>query len=459
MRLRDYLVLGWDQLRRRKVVTLLCVMGIAIGSASIVVALAFGESVTHYSAKQMSYYLKTDEITVMNGGGSSETPNANGPGEYDITKQKLQLIRSLPNVKTAAAYENVGDLEFVADDSKIGRIDVTATDLGTLPDFGIEFQQGSPIDQDNVIVLSYTATIGLRDRQTSFSESARQQQARQELDIIEGRERAQIVPYPLYRKMIRLVRTVTLADGTTKTLEFPVRVVAIEKRPEGMSDRYLYFSQKTAYISSGLARQIREATAAASGNASAQITVGDKFDSVKVKVAPVDAVAQTDSLIQKMKLRTMNNLSRQESMSQEFVIVRIIFGGAGLFILFVASISIIVAMTMSTHQRRRQIGIMKVLGANLGQIRNMFVVESAMLGLLGGLAGILFAYWVVWAINIVLIRSSDSPSPDNAEILFISYWILPLGLFFAMLTGVLSGIFPAIKASRTDALTAIKREG
>jgi ABC-type antimicrobial peptide transport system permease subunit len=42
--------------------------------------------------------------------------------------------------------------------------------------------------------------------------------------------------------------------------------------------------------------------------------------------------------------------------------------------------------------------------------------------------------------------------------LFISFWILPLGLFFAMLTGIMSGIFPAIKASRTDALTAIKRE-
>jgi ABC-type lipoprotein release transport system permease subunit len=100
---------------------------------------------------------------------------------------------------------------------------------------------------------------------------------------------------------------------------------------------------------------------------------------------------------------------------------------------------------------------MKVLGANLGQIRNMFVVESALLGVMGGLAGILFAYWVIWGINVILIKTNSTGSGD-AEILFISFWILPLGLFFAMLTGIMSGIFPAIKASRTDALTAIKRE-
>ncbi|TNJ65703.1 ABC transporter permease [Paenibacillus hemerocallicola] len=457
MRLRDYIALGWDQLRRRKVVTLLCVMGIAIGSASIVVALAFGESISHYSTKQMSYYLKTDEITIMNNSSGSGSGQTSAVDDFGITKQKLNLIKSLPHVKTAASFERIGNLQFVADDTKTGYLDITATDLGTLTDFGFEYQQGAPIDQDNVIVLSYTATVGLRDRQTSLTDAARRQQAQLEQDVIQGREQPPIVPYPLYRKQIRLLKTVNMADGTSRTLEFPVRVVAIEKRAENMSDRAVFFSQKTAYISPGLARQIREAEAAVSGKSPGSLEAESHFDNVTVKVDQAANVAETDKLIQSLKLRTMNNLSRQESMSKEFVIVRIIFGGAGLFILFVASISIIVAMTMSTHQRRRQIGIMKVLGANLGQIRNMFVVESALLGVMGGLAGILFAYWVIWGINVILIKTNSTGSGD-AEILFISFWILPLGLFFAMLTGIMSGIFPAIKASRTDALTAIKRE-
>ncbi|MDF2715972.1 MAG: hypothetical protein K0R28_2897, partial [Paenibacillus sp.] len=442
MRFRDYIALGWDQLRRRKVVTLLCVMGIAIGSASIVVALAFGESISHYSTKQMSYYLKTDEITVMNNssrGSGSVSGQTSAVDDFGITKQKLNLIKSLPHVKTAASFENVGNMQFVADDTKTGYLDITATDLGTLTDFGLEFQQGAPVDQDNVIVLSYTATVGLRDRQTALTDAARRQQVQLEQDILQGREQPTIVPYPLYRKQIRLLKTINMADGTSRTLEFPVRVVAIEKRAPDMSNRAVFFSQKTAYISPGLARQIREAEAAVSGKSAGGLEAESHFDNVKVKIDQAAHVAETDKLIQSLKLRTMNNLSRQESMSKEFVIVRIIFGGAGLFILFVASISIIVAMTMSTHQRRRQIGIMKVLGANLGQIRNMFVVESALLGVMGGLAGILFAYWVIWGINVILIKTNSTGSGD-AEILFISFWILPLGLFFAMLTGIMSGI-------------------
>lgn len=72
--------------------------------------------------------------------------------------------------------------------------------------------------------------------------------------------------------------------------------------------------------------------------------------------------------------------------------MRTIALGIGLFVLFIASISIVVAMTMSTYQRRRQIGIMKVLGANLKQIRNMFIIEAALLGLVGGLVGIMLSY-------------------------------------------------------------------
>ncbi|GAA3400969.1 ABC transporter permease [Paenibacillus hodogayensis] len=457
MRFRDYIALGWDQLRRRKVVTLLCVMGIAIGSASIVVALAFGESISHYSTKQMSYYLKTDEITIMNQNGGSADGSNGELNEFGLTKQKLNMIKELPHVKSAASFADVGSMPFIVDDTKTGMVSIVATELSTLPDFGHEFQQGVPIDQDNVIVLSYTATVGLRDWQTSLTDGGRRQQSQLEQDIIQGREKAPIVPYPLYRKQIRLQKTINLPDGTVKTLEFPVRVVAIGKREEGMSDRGVFFSQKQAYISPGLAQQIRDAEAAVTGKNQRTGNAENQFDTVQVKIDNAANVEKTDKLIQSLKLRTSNNLSRQESMSKEFAIVRIIFGGAGLFILFVASISIVVAMTMSTHQRRRQIGIMKVLGANLKQIRNMFVVESALLGVMGGLAGILFAYWVIWGINVILVQTNPAGSAE-AEIMFISLWILPLGMFFAIMTGVMSGIFPAIKASRTDALTAIKRE-
>jgi ABC-type antimicrobial peptide transport system permease subunit len=85
----------------------------------------------------------------------------------------------------------------------------------------------------------------------------------------------------------------------------------------------------------------------------------------------------------------------------------------------------------------------------------MFIIEAALLGLLGGLLGILFSYWIVWGIN-ALILSLNNGQTDIS--IFIPYSAIPVGMTFAIMTGILSGIYPAVSASRTDALTAIKRD-
>ncbi|WP_144941189.1 ABC transporter permease [Paenibacillus sp. 32O-W] len=447
MRWTDYLRLGWDQLRRRLVVTLLCVIGIAIGSSSIIVALAFGESVTQFSEQRIGFYLKTDEIQIYPGQDSSDSAenkdSRSTSGAYDISKQKIEIIRSLPNVISIAPFNRLQYFNFTADSTKKGSAELIATDLTAMKDFGFELQQGAYQDLNNAIILSYGATVNLYDERTAAIRRTQSQR------ISSSREEEPLIPYPLYQKTILLEFADVQTDGTLQTVSFPVRVIGILKRPEGMPDSMVRYD-RTAYISLELGERIQEAM---QKSRSAYRFVEK---SIKAKVDSVEHVRQTEEWIRKLKLNTQSNLQQQESMQQEFVIVRLVFGGIGLFILFVASISIIVAMTMSTYQRRRQIGIMKVLGSNLRQIRNMFIVESTLLGLLGGIAGIVLSYWVIWLINIVVQKFSEGSSSE--ELLFISFWILPVGLFFAVLTGVLSGIFPAIKASRTDALTAIKRE-
>lgn len=436
MRFLDYLKLAWDQLRRRKVVTLLCMMGIGIGSSSIIVALSFSESVTQFSEQRMGYYLKTDEIEVR--GRDTGGPDAGKEDEpFSLTEHKIKIIQELPNVTGTAPFQQLGYFNFTADQTKRGDAEVIATDFESLEQFGYELQQGTFDHVHNGIILSYGATMNLRD--TRLPPELQSNHA----------DDQPIIAYPMYQKVISL--NVVAADGAGGAIsgQIPLRVVGILKKPEGMPDEQIQYD-RTAFVTQETASQIVDILK--SGR--------DWFErepTLKVKVASVDDVKQTETLIQKLKLITMSNVYRQEMMQQEFMILRILLGGIGGFILFVASISIIVAMTMSTYQRRRQIGIIKVLGANLGQIRNMFIVESALLGLLGGIAGTILSYWVIWGVNLVILEFSGGP-PMEDELLFISAGNVVIGLFFAVMTGILSGIFPAIKASRTDALTAIKRE-
>ncbi|NHN31274.1 ABC transporter permease [Paenibacillus agricola] len=467
MNIVDYLRLAWEQLKRRMVVTALCTMGIAIGSASIVVALSFGESINHYSRVQMTQFMNTDEITIHNGtppqGTSTSAGNPNENKTYELTKSKIDIMRNLPHVQAIATYQTMNAQLFVLD-HKLGRINnLIATELDTLVDFGFEFQQGGPSEQENTIILSYGATMGLFDEQLSGSGmpgmNSGNGQAAPERD-----NEQRYIAYPLYQKQIILKPQIFQANGVEITgIQFPLRVVGILKKPEGSSDQAAS-NMKTAFISPALGKKLQDAIAASTSTSASSTSNGSQqqpipaYNEVKIKADDSTHVEQIENMIKKLKLSTQTNLHYEEQMQGQLVILRFIFGGVGLFILFVASISIIVAMTMSTHQRRRQIGIMKVLGANLSQIRNMFIAESALLGLFGGACGILLSYWVIWGINLAVIHFSPPQPGSDLEILFISAWILPVGLFFAVMTGVLSGLYPAVKASRTDALTAIKRD-
>ncbi len=148
------------------------------------------------------------------------------------------------------------------------------------------------------------------------------------------------------------------------------------------------------------------------------------YNSVKVKVDAEEHVKQVEDQLKKLSVNTQSNLLQKERLEEQFSIFKAVAVGAGVFILIIASISIIVAMTMSTYQRRRQIGIMKVLGANLAQIRNMFIVEAALLGLLGGLLGILFSYWIVWGINALILNMTQG---ESAMSIFIPAKAIPTG--------------------------------
>ncbi len=438
MRWRDYFRLSWDQLRRRKVVTAMCAIGIAIGSSSIMVALAFGESITHYTELQMKHYLKTDEITV-----SDQEVDVHD----DKLRQKLHTIQTIPHVKSAATFEQLGYYRFDVDETKHGNLELIATDLEVLDDFGYKLQQGAVPANTHGIIITYGAMYDIYDDRTN---EIRQKLIEQNPELMDSLNELND-SYPLYQKTLILKTTEDLEDGTQQTFEFPVRVSGIIEKPEGTSTSMLRYDSR-AFISPELAEEIKQTLKHTASFQNQHIS-----KETKVIVDAPEHVEITETLIQKLKMDTSTNLHRQEQMQNEFVILRLIFGGIGMFVLLVASISIVVAMTMSTYQRRRQIGIMKVLGANLHQIRNMFIFESSLLGLLGGLLGILLSYWVIWSINFVINTFSGGPG-GSEELLFIRLWILPVGIAFAVLTGVLSGIYPAVKASRTDALSAIKRE-
>ena len=118
----------------------------------------------------------------------------------------------------------------------------------------------------------------------------------------------------------------------------------------------------------------------------------------------------------------------------------------------VAAIGIANTMMMSIYERTKEIGVMKVLGCSLRNIREMFLLEAAFIGLLGGIAGNILSFVMSAVINVVVGSSGDS------SISYIPWWLVLLSMAFAVLVGVLAGYFPAKRAMKLSPLAAIRNE-
>lgn len=143
----------------------------------------------------------------------------------------------------------------------------------------------------------------------------------------------------------------------------------------------------------------------------------------------------------------------REAQSQA-VLIQAVFGGIGFVSLLVAAIGIANTMMMSVYERTHEIGVMKVLGASLGDIRRMFLFESASLGFFGGLLGLLISLAGSSVINSV--AGAQMGDLGMTQISVIPVWLMLGAVGFATLVGTLAGMAPAYRASRLSPLAAIR---
>jgi putative ABC transport system permease protein len=201
--------------------------------------------------------------------------------------------------------------------------------------------------------------------------------------------------------------------------------------------------------------------AISSGGASRTIagTTGDpRLSSLEAKLASVDLLPEALQQVRNVLMSTHKGIEDFSFRTQEdwaeqintFVHNARLSGGliAGISLL-VGGIGIMNIMLASISERVREIGIRKSVGAATGDIFTQILVESVVIAIFGGLAGLVTSFALV---NLI---SSFAPT-DNAPIITIT--ALGIAFAFSVLVGVLAGIFPAIKAARLNPIQALRYE-
>ena len=180
------------------------------------------------------------------------------------------------------------------------------------------------------------------------------------------------------------------------------------------------------------------------------------YTSLKVKADNIDNVDALSTEIRNMGFQVSTNVEYMNSMKKQFAMVQAVLGGIGAVSLFVAAIGIANTMMMSIYERTKEIGVIKVLGCSLRNIKQMFLLEAAFIGFIGGLIGNVLSYLLSFVINAVVAGSGALGMEGNIS--YIPFWLAAASMIFAVFVGMAAGYFPALRAMRLSPLAAIHNE-
>lgn len=141
----------------------------------------------------------------------------------------------------------------------------------------------------------------------------------------------------------------------------------------------------------------------------------------------------------------------QEQIASATQILNAILYGVAIIALFVGGLSVINTMTMSVNERTREIGVRKAIGASDGQIVRQFLAEAGVIGLIGGVSG-LFLGWIAALIANKLLEE------QNLNLFLVTPRLAIGSVAFAVVLGLVSGLYPSLHAARLQPVTALRYE-
>ena len=181
------------------------------------------------------------------------------------------------------------------------------------------------------------------------------------------------------------------------------------------------------------------------------------YSSCVVNVDEMENVTDVQKQLTDMGFQAYSRADWMEQSEKQSNMIQAVLGGIGAVSLFVAAIGIANTMMMSIYERTKEIGVIKVLGCDMGVIRNMFLLESGFIGFLGGIIGVAFSYGVSFAMNRFLAIAQTMTGMDG-DISRIPSWLALAAIGFAILVGMAAGFFPALRAMKLSPLAAIRNE-
>ncbi|MCM1049719.1 MAG: ABC transporter permease [Clostridiales bacterium] len=443
MRLLDLLRMSSSNLWKRKVRTILTVLGVVIGVASIVVMISLGLGLSRSLMEQYESYGSLTQIEVYESWNS------------DDEDQRLddELVSTIENMEHVTSVYPILQMSAIAKYGNYQRwVNLWAMPIEAIEGLGMIPGEGAlPSKDDEELKFFYGSEV-LRDFYNS--KTGEDYWSTGELPDID------LMNDPIFTIFDTDAYYSSQYSDSENPVKPPKKYLVPASGVEATSESgYTNYGWYTICDIDKLVPELRKIfkNKVIPGQPSTKTGKPYKelfYNRLMVNVDEMENVVGIQEQISNMGYQANSQAEWIESDQKTMGYVQAVLGGIGAVSLFVAAIGITNTMMMSIYERTKEIGVMKVLGCDLRNIRSLFLLEAGFIGFIGGVIGLGLSYTISMVINKIAAGANSYMS----SISHIPLWLAALSLVFAILVGMISGFFPALRAMKLSPLAAIHTE-
>ncbi|WP_302775198.1 ABC transporter permease [Anaerotruncus colihominis] len=474
MKISDMISMCFGNLFRRKMRTILTVIGVVVGTCAIVVMISLGLGMNQQlenTLAQMGSRLTTIDVMNYRYSGMSDGDNA------VMDDAAVEKIQNLPGVEVATPIysPNLQARIYAGKDDRyqMQLYDVTGMYAEAMPKMGYtllegEYPAGPQTDKKKPIYVVVGEYAGF-----SFEDTKKKFDNYRWPEMDENGELKQ-EPFVDIMNDELILRSDKQDEDDPDSKQFSREIKPIGRVKEDYDKGWV--------TSQGIIMDIEDVKwLEKEYNRVNKITTSSRdkkgYTNVTVKVETMEDVESVQAAIEAMGFDTNSMEDVRKPMQEQARQQQIFLGGLGGISLLVAAIGITNTMIMSIYERTREIGVMKVLGCKVKNIRSVFLMEAGVIGFFGGCIGVAVSYGISYLMNVFNFSFSGSSGgmgggmsygmgymmgggmdAGGASVSVIPPWLVVAAIAFATLIGLISGVLPANRAMKISALEAIKHE-
>mgnify|MGYP004452152663 FL=1 len=445
MKFLDLLRMSSSNLWKRKVRTILTVLGVVIGVAAIVVMISLGLGLSRSLTAQYESYGSLTQVTVQEPWNSSSDEEQKRLDDKLVAEiEAMDHVESVYPVMSLNALAKSGGYE--------GYLQIQALPKKAFEDMNIDVGEGRLPGQDEELTFFYGCQV-LQNFSSKNGQDYWSTGVLPDIDLMRD------PIFTIFDMDAYYQSQGTQQEGTTPVAppkKYLIPVCGVEaSNEEGYSQYGWYTYCDIDMLIQELKRIFKNKVIPGQPSTKTGKPYKEIFyNELRVNVDDMDHVLEIQNYLTDMGYEAYSNAEWLESEQKTMGYIQAVLGGIGAVSLLIAAIGITNTMMMSIYERTKEIGVMKVLGCDLRNIRSLFLMEAGFIGLIGGGIGLVLSYLISAVINRVVASASEYMQ----GISYIPFWLAGLSLVFAVLVGMISGFFPARRAMRLSPLAAIRNE-